>query len=399
MSSQDISKTAGATALRRKLAAGGEEGAQPSRSLLRALRLSLARSAKEQMELVLSVIDAKQASHAVDGLAEILEEDRLHILLDGPDGERGGISLDRACVSAVIQQQTVGKVLGPPPADRPFTATDAAMSAHLIDEMLSRASETVDNPQEAACIDGYRFGARAADRCSLLLALEATQFQVIELIVDINGGAGKGSITVLVPDTEVVIEDEAVQIAPGLEQSFPVVRAELTAVIARLQLPLSQLNEMQVGHLLPLVQERLDQIELVTIGGQLVTVGRLGQIGGLRALRVNETRVPRAESQQEASFSETALLSAQEDDPDTDVIDAEALSGSSILPDSEVTKIASASAVEARPINHSDTGPEDSLLELGQDEAVAEIAQLAGLPPPDPSRNDLPDVINSGSET
>ncbi|MFC3118480.1 FliM/FliN family flagellar motor C-terminal domain-containing protein [Jhaorihella thermophila] len=71
-----------------------------------------------------------------------------------------------------------------------------------------------------------------------------------------------------------------------MERNFGAIRAELTAVIERLRLPLAQLARMQPGELLPLARGRLNQTELVALDGRVIATGKLGQAGGLRAIRL-----------------------------------------------------------------------------------------------------------------
>lgn len=160
------------SALRRKLASAGRETTSKGWSILRALRVATARTAADVFDLSLSVIGATQTWCQQGDLARHLDATRLLILLDGPEAATGALAVDRAVVGALIQQQTMGKVLGGSSGTRPFTSTDAALAAPLIDAMLTGAHELCDRQEDRDCLVGFRYGARSDDLHSLLLALD-----------------------------------------------------------------------------------------------------------------------------------------------------------------------------------------------------------------------------------
>lgn len=138
---------------------------------------------------------------------------------------------------------------------------------------------------------------------------------------------------------------------------------------------------MQPGDVLPLVRERLEETELVAINGQSVAAGRLGQINGLRALRLNETGVPmdREDRHGEAGFASRVIAPGPSvDDP--------------LTVDGSIVASGTGSAGLPVLIGEGTTGPLDdeqdeeegtgNLLDrMTPEEAAAEITQLAGLGP------------------
>jgi len=373
--------------LERKLAAASEADSGVGRSALRALRLAMARTAKELFDLPLAVIGAKQARCEQEGVAAHLADDRLLVLLDGADGLAGAVSLDGDCVAALIQQQTMGRVTGTAMAERAFTGTDAALAEPLIQALLTRAAELADLPEDRRCLSGFRFGALVEDARSLILALEVDRFRVFDLTVDIAEGAMQGAICLMMPDlpSESVNDGKpgAPPVPPGprLEQAFGVMRADLTATIGRLRLPLTELAAMQPGDVLPLMRERLDETELITINGQSVGAGRLGQVNGFRALRMNETMMPAAPTVMpvENGFAVHVVAAEQVED------DVVTMDGSvDVMSEDHAKERAGVPAL----IGETDTGSivakqtEDMgnlLDQMTPEQAVAEISQLAGL--------------------
>jgi len=356
------------------------------RSALRALRLALARTAKTLYDLPLAVIGAKQGRCEQEGAEAYLADDRLLVLLDGADGLAGAVSLDGPCVAALIQQQTMGQVTGTAVSGRAFTATDAALAEPLIEALLTRAAELADAPEDQRCLSGFRFGARVENVRSLMLALEADRFRVFDLTIDIAEGKMQGMICLLLPDVPAEPDKDGKRGAaegppgPRLGQSFGVMRADLTATICRLRIPLAELAAMQPGDVLPLMRERLEETELIAINGQPVAVGRLGQINGLRALRLNETRMPPGFPDQpsEDSFAARVVVGeSPETGPITlDGADIDIEKGTAEVP----ALIASGEAGVPADGAEAQERAEDNLLDrMTPEEAVAEISQLAGL--------------------
>ncbi len=278
--------------LERKLAAG-EADRGNGRSALRALRLALARTAKDLYDLPLAVIGAKQARCEQAAAEGFLANDRLLVLLDGARAQAGAVSLDSACVAALIQQQTMGRVTGSAMAERDFTGTDAALAEPLIELLLSRAADLADSPDDRRCLGGFRFGVRVEDVRSLMLMLEADRFRVFDLTVDIAEGAMQGAVCLVLPDLPPETGKDGCNGAdtgPRLDQGFGVMRADLTAMIGRLRMSLTDLARLRPGDVLPLTRERLEETQLVSITGKPVAAGRLGQVNGLRAVRLNAAR-------------------------------------------------------------------------------------------------------------
>ncbi|MCG6558328.1 FliM/FliN family flagellar motor C-terminal domain-containing protein [Ruegeria sp. 1NDH52C] len=373
------------TVLERKLALARDEGQGDTRSILRALRLALARAADEAVGLAMSVIGATQARRELDELGRAVAEDRLYLMLSGPDGALGAACIDRACVTAILQQQTMGQVVAGGIVERAFTGTDAAMVAPLIDALLPRAREMVDQPADRTCLTGYEFCARAESRRALLLLLEYDRYRAFDLTAEIGGGKAQGQITLILPDRP----DAELSGAEGggtprgrrLDEAFGVVRAELDAVIARIRLPLAAFAGMQPGDLLPLVGLKLDRTEIVTIERRQVALARLGQSRGMRAVRLNE-KLPDPKRIEQAPDDFLAHRPANAQPPQAQV-DTDILEHADPPPPRRRSRRTAEDFEEIDPesegVDDLDALSEFDLPALSTDKVASEIAKLAGL--------------------
>ncbi|QBF32561.1 FliM/FliN family flagellar motor switch protein [Thalassococcus sp. S3] len=301
--------------MRRKLESGRGDKDERSIGAAKALRLTLARVADDLFGLPLAVIGITQGAVASEKVAEHLEDDRLLIVLDGQEGTVGAASVSLALVAAIIQQQTMGRVLERAAEPRPFTSTDAAMCAPVLDALLGRAADLAQLPSDKAMLRAQRYGARAEDARSLALALAQPSYRVFSLTLDIALGKHQGALTLLLPDAPVPKAEASSRVEDvddvSLNAPMMQVTAELTAVLCKLRMPLAELNALKPGDLLPLTRNRLHETSLVTVTGRTVAQARLGQLLGNRAVRLagdGATRVG-AEPKTPAGFELSATTS------------------------------------------------------------------------------------------
>lgn len=288
-------------ALLRKTRAGQAEHQSRVVTLAKALRVTTARVANDMFELAMSVIGLTTHQHSADQLKEVLKaEDALLLLLDGSDGRRGGAVLDSALVGALIQQQTTGQVLPTPPdGPRPMTATDAAICAPFIDAVLAGAASLPDTARDRAQLTGYSFGARAEEMRLLLMALEAPEYQVARLTLDIAEGQRQGQLLLCLPVVaaeETSTKPDAAsasaaqeadrKICPRMTDQVMALKAELLVMLGRTRMPISKLGELSVGDALPLDHASFDQVRVLTLDRRCIAQGALGQIDQMRALQI-----------------------------------------------------------------------------------------------------------------
>ncbi len=385
----------------RKLAAGQEDPAGKGRTALRALRLGLARAARDVLELPCAVIGATQARVPQDEIDAALGDDRLLVLIDGPERAIGVVSIDRGCLTALIQQQTMCRVTGGEVADRPFTPTDAAMIAPLIDGTFERAAKLAEIPADKECLTGFRYGAKADDMRAIMLALEANRFRVFNLTIDFDSGKMQGAMVLAIPEPEVNADEEDGALAESrarMQRSVGAAQADMMAVIGHLRLPLAKLGEMQPGDVLPLVHDKLNQADLLAIDGRKIASVRLGQSAGWRAIRFGDAvrrdlnALPHDQEFQSNALTPPVADQAQHmgmdmpqgmDFPAPATMDAPgAMPAIDAMPESEEPTMMGFPAM-------ADDEMDMALPDMSPEAAAAEISELAGL---ELSEEDLPAV-------
>ncbi|NNE51077.1 MAG: hypothetical protein HKN30_01585 [Sulfitobacter sp.] len=313
------------TALHRKAATGRAEHDARAMSLQKALRLSIAKTADELFDLAMATLSLR--TEEVDGpeLIQHFSDEALLILLEGPHRRRAALVLDLALVSAIVQQQTMGRVL-PGAGDEPraMTGTDAAMCAPFLDGWLERSEGLPEKAADRRMLTGFRFGARADDARQLQLAMEASDYLVCHIGVDIAAGACQGRMILCLPKASgpdlSEMEGDATEVlegaghvdrdSPQLSDTVLELNADLNVAIAQLRMPLHRLSALRVGEVLDLKVNDFETATILTLGGKRIGRGTLGQIDGVRALEV--THRPTRQDQPRRRASDRAGLE-QED--------------------------------------------------------------------------------------
>lgn len=288
-----------ASVMQRKTRTGNAVRQAQTVNVPKALRITLAKVADSLLKMPMAVIGARSETVAAEDLGAVFGDDDLLMLFDGKRMQRGAVVCDLALVSALIQQQTMGKVLPPFEGDsRKMTSTDAAISAPFVEALMRRAAPLPDSAEHRQLLEGYTFGARVPESRLLLLALEEETYEVVYLTVDISGGVVQGKITLclpilgdearlLDPDAKPGADGEARAPAkPSLEKTVLGLRAELNVALTSLRLPLSAVQNLVVGDQFDLGTTAFDKATVQTIAGRKLSHGVLGQLDGVRALQV-----------------------------------------------------------------------------------------------------------------
>ncbi|MHC9234561.1 FliM/FliN family flagellar motor switch protein [Pseudooceanicola sp. 502str34] len=284
-----MGKTSSNAVLRRKTLAAREGYQARVLSPDKALRLALARAADEALDLALAVRRLEVDELPLEDAVAELPEAALTLLLEGPEGLSGAMSLDFALMSSLVEMQTMGRLLRSPPDPRRPTRTDAALTAPLIDAAFTALEGLLEASEEGYWLTGYRFGAMMEGPRMLGLALDAGGYHRLRLELDL-AGQREGGLQILLPEREkpraAPLPEEAGD-GPPMARVVGQARAELTAELHRLSLPWEALLKLKPGDVLPIPRAALGSTMLLGPGRQRVLKVRLGQMNGARAVRLS----------------------------------------------------------------------------------------------------------------
>jgi len=276
------------SAMRRKAGVGRPPPDVQPMSPTKALRLAAAKAAEDSIGLVMQVTHVAEERSSILRLPEQLPDDALLSLLEGPDNAYGLAVFDRNVVSAVVEQQTTGKVLKLPPEERAPTATDAVMCTEITDHILSLFETNVAEVADPPHVEGFRVAAQLREARSISIAFEDVPYRVYRISVSLGRGVREGEILLVFPYARATPKP-----VPGAPNNFgrdfqAVVmtsEARLDTVLHRIRLPLADVMSLEVGMVLSIPRSAVSKVEL-RADDRLVSRAQLGQINGKRAVRL-----------------------------------------------------------------------------------------------------------------
>lgn len=295
-----MSQAAAYSVIHRKAKVARDEFDAREMSPAKALRLSMAKTAETLFHLALIVRTIEQVTVPLQQMETNLGEDGLLIVLDGADGARGAVKLDHAFVTALIEVQLIGQLREKAPESRSFTHTDAAITQPLINEVLSLFHQILAEDEIDSGADGLRFGDMVEDARTLVLGLEAPDFELFRLNVDLGPGKRTGLLELYLPHRPKIVH--AVdsgglgELTKKLEQAAMNAPVSLDAALTRMRLPLSDILDWSPGTTLMIDHGVLSDGVLLGARDHEVARFKLGQFEGFRAVQLISDATPEEES-------------------------------------------------------------------------------------------------------
>ena len=274
--------------MRRKAGAGRPAPDVTAMSVDKALSLATAKATEEGTGMVMQVTQVTEEMTSIRRLPELMPENALMALLEGPDTQYGLVVFNLAVTTSVVEQLTTGNVQKHSPEARKPTSTDAVMCFELIDSVL-RQFETyaaeIANPPE---IHGYRVAAQLSEARSIALAFDDVRYRLLRVHVDMGAGARSGELMFVYPFEPAKPTHDpnlSVDWAKDFQSSVMKSEATLETVLQRVTLSLADAANLEVGMTIPIPYDALSRVEIMA-DGQTLSHGRLGQVNGHRALRL-----------------------------------------------------------------------------------------------------------------
>lgn len=274
------------------VAQGEEELVTPTR----ALRIALGRAAEGAADLDITPLGAALEEVSLSDLVARVADDWLFLCLEGETGA-GIAALDSALFLAVVEMQTRGGLSQSEPEYRAPTAADAALAEPLVAAFLDEFSQLARGSNLESWPGPSTINGRLADRRALGLALPECQFRLASVSCWLGVGERQGSFLMAFPATKPDHPGDtrarrAAQWEASLAEGVLAADLSIDATLHRLRLPLSVIEGFSDGQILALPGVRVTGVQLRTAEGAPVGLGRLGQSGGMRAIRIEPAPEP-----------------------------------------------------------------------------------------------------------
>ncbi|MEJ6395252.1 FliM/FliN family flagellar motor switch protein [Gymnodinialimonas sp. 2305UL16-5] len=239
-------------------------------------------------DIDLSEVEAELPEH---GLIAALEDD---------GGRRGMVMLEHTLLDALIEVQTTGKVEDITLPPRRVTAIDEALCRDFLGLILAAFAKEAGEAPGRDWPLRMTYGSKIGDLRQLNLLFPARGYHCLKAEVSV-GESRTGSIGLILPVDPVLARQAA---ARARERDKPKPRARpqdwpdkvlkalggapmaLDAVLTRMVVPLGEVQDLDIGHVLPFDPEDLGMVTLEDSDDRILARGSLGQLRGRRALRM-----------------------------------------------------------------------------------------------------------------
>jgi flagellar motor switch protein FliM len=281
--------------LRRILrAAPGGAAEAPPLTPARALRLAFARAADRASGLAVAVLGIADEVGPLDDLLIRLEPG-LMLLGVERNGIAGLLAFDTEARAAAVEARTLGRPSAQPAELREPTAVDASLTLPLAQAFLDEAAVATAGTRLDGWIGAARAGARLPSPREAALVLPDGDYRAVRLTIDLGAGGRQGLCLLLLPVA--LRQPQAPEAAgkdwrDGLGEQVMAAPAEVVAVLHRLRLPLGEAEALDVGQVLPLPGVTVASVRLEGLGGADLGPARLGQVAGMRAVRIEAPPPP-----------------------------------------------------------------------------------------------------------
>ncbi len=287
------------SALARKLQAARHAGAEAGAPEGRTLRLAAARAGRRVLacDITATGLDEDRADRP-EALEALLAGSALVLRLDGGAGP-GLAALDAGAVAAIALLRTVGvtgldTLARTPPRQDPATPVEAALARPYLDDLLAGWHAALGPAASAVLPQPLHCGPPAVALRAAVLGLPQGAYRVFLLDLDIAGRAeGRLRLALpkpLPPADPVTRPEDWAEAFRGTVLDCP---AGLEAELCRITLPLARLRALRPGMQIALPGDSLGTVALRPPGRAAVAAGRLGQVRGLRAVRLTGSAPPR----------------------------------------------------------------------------------------------------------
>ncbi|MCQ0968870.1 FliM/FliN family flagellar motor C-terminal domain-containing protein (plasmid) [Paracoccus sp. TK19116] len=289
---------------------------QVRRNPARAAATAIARAGEDLYGLPVQPLTVVPDGITLAEMAEILPDQALFAVVEGPQEALGVVALDPEAVTALIEVQALGRVTGRPVETRRRTRSDAMICAEFVNRALTELQAEIDGLEGFENYAGFRYASHLDDPRPLLLMLEDVNYRALRMRLRVGDDRARREIEIVValPERRAIaaLPSPVTATANGLAPAAqPAARAgatapekaasnasgplaaqlqdapiELLGVLCRRKISLGELRTLAPGRMIALPRVSLHDARLETRQGQVIAQGKLGEADGCHALRI-----------------------------------------------------------------------------------------------------------------
>ncbi|MEL6640802.1 MAG: FliM/FliN family flagellar motor C-terminal domain-containing protein [Pseudomonadota bacterium] len=267
-------------------------------SSTRAMRLAVTRAADKTHDMPITVSGMREEVLELEAMLALIDDEMMLVGMVEHGVLQGVSALDLQLRSALIEVQTIGLVLASGVDDRPATGTDAMMAEPLLNAILKHLTETTPRTP----LEGWGFGlspqGQVESKRAAGLILPERPYRVIQMTIDLQVDGRQGALILALPDhvsqsidvpAPTPVDADWTTRFQAAVNAAPV---RLAAELHRFKAPLHAVQDFAVDQVIPLTGCDVTSVKLRATDGRKVVTARLGQSGGMRAVRIEQAAAP-----------------------------------------------------------------------------------------------------------
>jgi len=259
----------------------------------RAVRLAMTKAANDTIGLVLTVSSVGEETTGLDDMLSALDDGMMLVGLERDDMLVGMIAVDVELRAAILEMQTIGALLGRKAEPRTPTSTDKMLCEPLFGTLLSSFPQALTTTPLEGWLDQISHGAQIASARAAGLVLKDCHYRIVTMNVDLGIAERTGVLQIVLP---LVSAPSVEEVPPSLSASWDSTfhdavsdaSAQLDALLHRFPISLATAQGLHVGSVLNLQGCTVNSVRLLANDGKTVAQAKLGQIGGFRAVRIED---------------------------------------------------------------------------------------------------------------
>lgn len=263
----------------------------------RAVRMALTKAANDTVGLVLTVRSVAEDIMPLDQMLSTFDDGMMLVALTRHGRIVGTAAWDMQMRAAVLEMQTMGKLIAMIADERPATGTDKTMCDPMLAALLAVLPSAVMGTEFEGWIDDVTTGVRLESARAAGLMLDDCSYRSVRMTVDLGVADRTGNLVLTLPvltrPTEVPEpEAEPVNWGDAFRANVMEAPAALDALLHRFKMSLGRAQNLQVGQVVALPGCTVNSVRLISADGQNVAQAKLGQVGGMRAVRIENAVAP-----------------------------------------------------------------------------------------------------------
>lgn len=283
--------TESAGILARKLAKPVQAEGAGSQTPMRALRMAVARASRDVFGAEIDVIGVEITQSGLDDLVSPLGTGHCLVGLVAPEGLVGLVIADPEVLAAAGEMMITGRIRPTPAEARSPTEVDAALIEPFPTGLMTAIQRDCGTSSPGDWFPAIAVGCKFSGVMALRLALPERPYKIFCMTLDLGAGGRQGKIGFALPVAIAAPEEppERRSRADWPAQMSDVVMqtpTEVEAILGRLRLPLAMAEALKVGQVLPVLELDIGAVSLEASDGSRIANCRIGQSGGMRAVRV-----------------------------------------------------------------------------------------------------------------